>query len=435
MNLRNLMSFPLLLAVLITVCDASGYVRSEIPDSYDDYEGIDLAVKLAEDGKLKLADRVLKATAIEGKHANLRSKANRERVLGLLMEESASGKSDLSKATVHFENAIKISESPVFYFDHQRLELARAEYSSCVESVRKLKSRFPSEILTATASRLRTAVKCFRLMAEESSPKNGQTLRFEALSLLDRALKQQPALLLNPVIALERVEILGDLGLKNASADLAIETMKGMYNAGHKGISNFGLDIVDRLKLEQGFLARHFSEKILEAARVYSPPDEQEDVIAAMAKLSFAHGKTLASAMAFERLSGFQSESKSQVYLASTELYRLAGWRSHANEIVQRIEDPKDRLRARVSGFFERNETAKIAAMFPSLDRHLLNEEEWVYLGAFARLQSGGWQEEGPNAPVKWLAKLKRPENREKAAVLRQLVADCKAKGKEICAL
>ncbi len=71
----------------------------------------------------------------------------------------------------------------------------------------------------------------------------------------------------------------------------------------------------------------------------------------------------------------------------------VAGWPSHANELIQLIDDPKDRLRARVSGFFERDETAKIAAMFPSLDRHLLDDEEWIYLGAFARLQSGGWQE------------------------------------------
>jgi hypothetical protein len=78
---------------------------------------------------------------------------------------------------------------------------------------------------------------------------------------------------------------------------------------------------------------------------------------------------------------------------------------------------------------------AKIAAMFPSLDRHLLDEEEWIYLGAFARLQSGGWHEDGATAPVRWLAKLKRPENREKATVLRQLVADCRDGKIQACAL
>ncbi|MBN8541457.1 MAG: hypothetical protein J0L82_13780 [Deltaproteobacteria bacterium] len=435
MNFLKLCSLSLLVPVLFAATIASAFVRSEIPDSYDDYEGIDLAVKLAEDGKFKLADRVLKSTTNEKKDSDLRSQANRERVLGLLLEESAKGKSDLKNASVHFENAIRMFGSPVFYFDQQRVDLARMDYSSCVESVRGLKSRFPSELPNATPTRIRTAVKCFRLVAEQSARKDGQILRSEALALLDRAVKQNPTLLLNPVIASERVEVLADLGFRYVSAELAIETMKGMSNAGQKGISNFGLDIVDRLKLESGFLARHFAEKILQAALVYSPSGEQEDVLAAMAKLSFSNGQTLASATAFEKLSSYNSESKSQVYLASIELYRLAGWRSHANQLVQRIEDPKDRLRARVSGFFERDETAKIAAMFPSLDRHLLSDEEWVYLGAFARLQSGGWQEDGPNAPVKWLARLKRPENREKAAVLRQLVADCKSNQGPACTL
>lgn len=421
------MIFILIGAALIDSSVASGFVRSEIPEIYDDYEGVELAVKLAVDGKLKLAEKVLNATDARKSKNDAISKSNRERVLGLLLEEIATGKGDLEKASGHFSSAIKLFNSPEIFYDQQRVDFARQDYSSCVNSVRKLRAQHPLQLANATASRIRTAVKCFRNSAEQSTGTERRLLRIEALSLVEFAVKNQPQLKLHPVIASERVELVSDLGFNQAAADEAISILKGMAAAGQTGISSFALDLVERVKLEPGYLSRNFSEKILQAAQIYSPANEQEDIMAAKAKQAFAFGRPLASAMAFEQLAKFKSASNSQVYLAAIELYRLAGWRSHANDLVQLVADPKDRLRARISGFFERDETAKIAAMFPSLDRHLLDEEEWIYLGAFARLQSGGWREEGPNAPVKWLTRLKRPENRDKASILRQLVADCQS--------
>lgn len=412
---------------------ASAFVRSEIPDSYDDFEGIDLAVKLAEDGKFKLAEKVLLATPAKSFNKNevaqFRTQANRERVLGLLIEESANGKTDLEKAALHFANAIKLSDRPEFHFDKQRVDLSRQDFSSCTDSVRKLNRRDPSIVATTTPSRIHISVKCLRFARSNA----------EALAVLDLVFQLQPKLKVNSVLATERVEILMDLGLSETAANFAIETMKRMSHGGQLGISNFALDLVDRVKLGDSYLNRRFAEKVLEAAQVFSTKNdqknEQEDALAAKAKLFYSQGKSLASALAFESLLKFKTEQTSQIHLATVELYRLSGWRASANHLISFIKEPKDRLRARVTGFFERGETAKIAAMFPALDRHLLDEEEWVYLGAFARLQSGGWYENGTAAPVGWLAKLKRRENREKAAILRQMVLDCRDLQTRVCEL
>jgi len=421
--------FSVLLAVAVATVSissvASAYVRSEIPDSYDEFDGIDLAVKLAEDGKFKLAEKVLKAVPSNTEKSSRKSRANRERILGLLVEDSANGNGDLEKASVHFANALKLFDSPEFHFDKQRVDFARQEYASCTNSVRTLINRDRSIVTTSSPSRIRIAVRCLRLSDQST----------EALNLLFFAMKQQPNLKLNSALASEQVEVLFELGLHEAGTDFAIETMKAMSVVGQIGISSFALDLVERVKLGDNFFKRRFNEKILEAAQVFSTKNEQEDVLAARAKTFYSQGKSLTSAMAFERLLKLKSDQTSQVYLATVELYRLSGWRGWANHLAQYIDEPKDRLRARVSGFFERSEMAKIAAMFPSLDRHLLDEEEWIYLGAFARLQSGGWHEDGATAPARWLSKLKRPENREKATVLRQLVADCRDGKIQACAL
>lgn len=411
----------LFLSVVFSAPWASAVVRSDIPDSYDDFEGIELAVKLAEDGKFKLAEKVLAASQSLNNNLDRKSRANRERVLGLLLEESASGKPDLERASQHFAAALKIVESLEFHIDKQRVDFAREDYASCTESVRRSKAQLSS----SSASRIRIASKCLR--KSKRAP--------EALDLINLALKNQPVLKINPVIASEKVEILIDLGFNEVALEVAIATMKSMANVGQLGVSSFALDLVDLLKDRSSFLETRFSEKVLEAAQVYSANEEKEDVVAARAKLSYSKGKSLTSAMSFENLLAHKADQKSQIYVAAIELYRLSGWRSLASNLVPYIDDPKDRLRARVSGFFERNEMAKVAAVYPSLDRHLLDEEEWIYLGAFARLQSGGWEEVGTNAPVRWLAKLKRPENREKAAVLRQLVSDCQTGLNQPCSL
>ena len=413
----NVLGISLFLSVVLSAPLALAFVRSEIPESYDDFEGTELAVKLAEDGKFKLAEKVLSVSQT----LDRKSHANRERVLGLLLEESASGKSDLAKASQHFAASLKIVESTETHFDKQRVDFAREDYLGCSESVRRSRMQLSS----SSASKIRIATKCLR--QANSLP--------EALDLIRLVLKSQPSLRVNPVIASERVEILVDLGLHEVALEIAIATMKDMANLEQPGISSFALDLVDQHKNNANFLHSRFAEKLLEVAQVYSNKSEKEDVVAARAKLSYSKGKSLTSAMAFEDLLALKSDQKSQVYLAAIELYRLSGWRSYANHLIPSIDEPKDRLRARVSGFFERNELAKVAAVYPSLDRHLLDEEEWIYLGAFARLQSGGWAEDGSNAPVRWLAKLKRPENREKSAVLRQMVNDCRTDRNQPCAL
>ncbi len=427
LSLVRFFVFPL---CLLAASSAWGVARTEIPDIYDDYDGVDLALKLVLDGRGRLAERVLKDVDNKKLALTLKSQSNLERVLGLLAEESASGKTDLDRAALHFSQALKLFESPELHFDVQRVDLARQSFATCVESVRQVKFE------AATVPQLRTAIRCYRLRASEvKNPRSKNDLLVEAHSVLSTVVSAQPSYRANPLIRSEQVELLLDLGLEEEALELALATMRKMNRGGVKGVSTFALDLSDRT--QSGFRTggSRFRARLLESARYLVAEDEQEEVLAANAKLAYSEGKSLTSAMAFEQLAGVMKESKSQVQSAVIELLRLSGWRSRADSMISKIDDPKERLRARVTGFFERDETGKVAAMFPSLDRHFIEDDDWIYLGAFARLQSGGWIENGPDSPVRWLAKLKGTENREKSATLRQFVDICRTRPDLPCEL
>lgn len=402
--------------------------RSKLPEAYDELDGDELLLKLGIDGRIKELRELSRDVGFRHPDQTLALHAR-----ALLLE--ADGKPE--EALKILAQAIPIAKSReqklAVARDHLRLTIQSKQASLCDLSLSVLLSSPASPPLD-----LRLAASCYAL--------SGVKGELRAVSFLDDEVKKNPALRFHPIILAERTRIWTNLGLIHVAEEelfeaVASSELKSASSPGFKTeVSGIVMDFLETVR-NRKWGRPPFGEKLLARISHFEGIKDREAVLGLEAQRMYSLGKKVLTATRFEQLLAIQPDDANYAVVASA-LYRLMGWRVTAGHVAMLIGDPKVRLKLVGSNYLEDGQLAKIAALFPSLDRSLyggdINQadtQEWIYLGAFARLQSGGWSERGSQSPMLWLRYVKQSDLREKATTLRNLVEDCRSGPEKVCEL
>lgn len=396
--------------------------RAKLPESYDELDGDELILRLAIDGRIGPAKTVLREAGFKNKDEYFALHAQ-----ALLADE----RGDATEALNFLVRAIEKAKSK-----NERLAAARDHVRIALQAKRRSDCEFGIRFLLSNSSQMspldhRQVAVCYSL--------SGRAGELRAIGYLDQLLAKKEEIRFHPLILSERVRIWSALGMLNvAERELLSATSRKELRSEISGLVLDFLEKAQTLKLGRP----PFGNQLLVQTIHSVTANDRESLLSFEAQRMFVQGQKVMTAMRFEQLARENRGEATASAVVASEIYQLMGWRYTANRIAMSIEEPKARLKLIGSDYLESGMMGKVAALFPSLDRSLFGGEladertqDWIYLGAFARLQSGGWSELGQNSPVSWLRHLKSPVYRDKAVALRNLAEDCRIGGDQICEL
>jgi hypothetical protein len=411
------------------VGEAQSAIRQQLPESYDDFQGLELALRLAQDGQVKWSKEVLLTEERAGR-APLRGSALAHRIRGLLAEEAG----ELVQAETELNQALQLTHQ-----DDVRLELARVQLdrgtalqahftlAKVINPLQKLWSNPEGARLRLRAARDSRRHQDLlkdvdQLTRELASSANRGRVGLQASSSSDLAW-------MSPASLRELIGFALDLELRQQAMQLAISALQRLPATPGSIRSTAATEFAE---LFRKVSAVPEAEQILEAGlllgEVEAQPFPQEDVLALRAKLAFQKGEAFTAAEFYRMLSRI-----SPVYAhPASELSRLASWSVQAQDLAIQIPASKDRWRQQATLALADGQVAQLAAMSESFDRLFLpnlssEDETWLYAVAYARLQMGEWRRTGESSPRQWLSRIRRGDLVEKSTQLRQAVDDCRS--------
>lgn len=422
--------------------ELSAAIRHKLPEVYDDFQGLELALRLVQDGQVNWSKEVLRAEEHAGRVPRQGS-ALAHRVRGLLAEDSG----DLTRAEAELSVALSLNNE-----DEVRVELARVQLDRGTPERAHLTLKQvakPHLVIWATPEgtglRLRSArgsgrhnelnADVARLAAELTNAKLVGGLRTSSGNSPNKKSQDAELRWMSPASLRELVGFALDLQLRQKAKEIAIAALKRMPTSPSSIRSTAATELAEQFRQAQ---AVGEAEQILEAALLLNDPGlqlaAQEDVLAQRAKLAFQKGEAFTAAEFYRKLSGI-----SPVYAhPASELSRLANWSVQSQQFAVLIPSAKDRWRQQATLALAQGQVAQLAAMSESFDRLFLpnvstEDETWLYAVAYARLQIGDWRRVGESSPRTWLSRIRRSDLIEKSTQLRQAVDDCRSAGSKTC--
>lgn len=415
-----------LLFVFITYTQkaTSAVDRSKLPETYDELDGDDLLLRLALDGRLKELRELEREVGFRraDQAPALYAKA-------FLQEADGQHEAALANLALAIERAVVREQRIAAAREHLRLAIQGKRPEFCdvgLAALLKSKGMSPLDHRQVSA--------CYAL--------KGLKGELRAVSYLDTQIEKDGALRFQPLVLAERVRLWTKLGLLHlAESELSLAISRDKPSAGGgNALSGIVMDFLEGARTQK--LGRPpFGERLLAQVSHMDGVQDREALLGLEAQRMFALGQKINTVTRFEQLARLQPQETNYAIVAS-ELFRLMGWKITANRVAMSIADSKARVKLVAAEYLEAGQMAKLAAMFPSLDRSLYGgdmseaeTQEWVYLGAFARFQSGGWLDRSSLGPMQWLRYLKSDSLREKALSLRNLVEDCRSGASKVCEL
>jgi hypothetical protein len=421
--------------------ESQSAIRQQLPEVYDDYQGLELALRLIQDGQVKWSKEVFTTEERAGR-APRQGSALAHRVRGLLAEESG----DLTQAEVELAEAMRLSNQDEIKIELARVQLDRGTPERAHLTLNGIAK--PDVMLWAkpegTRLRLRSARDAGRhneLISEVS--RLTADLRKATVSKSPRPESAgRPGARIpwmSPASLRELIGFALDLQLRQQAKEVAILSLQQLPTSPSSIRSTTATELAEQFRKA---LAVNEAEQILEAALLLVDSDQSltqqlatsEDVLTQRAKLAFQKGEAFTSAEFYRKLS-----SVSPVYAhPASELSRLANWSVQAQQFAMLIPSGKDRWRQQATLALAQGQVAQLAAMSESFDRLFLpnasaEDESWLYAVAYARLQMGDWRRVGESSPRNWLSRIRRGDLIEKSTQLRQAVDDCRSVSSKTC--
>lgn len=388
-----------LVASLLFTSVANAGIRKEIPESYDDFQGIELALRLALDGRHRLAQKVIEAENPKESSALLL------RVQGLLAEEAG----DLRLAQKKMAQALEESTSPAQWIELGRVQVALEAWPSASKSFDKA----GSEVLRSSEVAL-LALKAYR--------RAGQWIL--GWNLL-QGLKSSGGLESAAVLT-EALLLLRQMGLSIEAKDLILSR----WAQNPQRVSSEAVALSEVF----GAGSREAAE-VLEAANLLPrDPNSTAEISAQLGRVLFSQGQTLSSAMVFQRL---VAGDLSQAHPTS-ELFRLAGWRKESEQWAVLIPESQSRWVQQATLAVEAQRSPVMAALADSFDRRLatsasLSEQDWLYAIAFSKLETEGASGPKERGPLRYLSRITRPDLMDRVLEMRKVYEVCDQSQLPLC--
>ncbi len=158
--------------------------------------------------------------------------------------------------------------------------------------------------------------------------------------------------------------------------------------------------------------------KVLELGRLRHPTNM--DINLAFSQVYFHKGFLFVAEEGFARA----SLKDSKYYYHSAELNRQTGRYERSLYFNSHVVEEKERLKQKIATYVDANRYALIASMDPVIQRsELAKDEEILYALSYSLVRNGDREK-----PLKYLAKITKPELIEKSTLLRQALLECQKK-------